>query len=109
MTLRLSLFAFVAISFASVAQPSFGQNASERLNPTVFAIRDAKVTSEPGKVLPKATVVIRDGLIETVGTDAKISPDALLIDGKGLTVYPGFIDATSNWGFDPGLRRSEAG
>ncbi len=31
------------------------------------------------------------------------------MDGTGLTVYPGFIDAMSNWGFDPGLRRSETG
>src|SRR5713101_7214656 len=79
------------------------------LRPTVFAIRDARVVAEPGKVLPKATVVIRDGLIEAVGPDVKAPADALAIDGKGLTVYPGFIDALSNWGFDPALRRSEIG
>jgi imidazolonepropionase-like amidohydrolase len=79
------------------------------LKPTVFAIRDARVIPEPGKVLLKATVVIRDGLIEAVGPEVKPPADALLIDGKALTVYPGFIDAMSNWGFDPALRRSETG
>jgi imidazolonepropionase-like amidohydrolase len=83
--------------------------AAEQLKPTVFAIRDARVVTEPGKVLPKATVVIRDGLIEGVGADVKVPADALVIEGKGLTVYPGFIDAMSTWGFDPALRRSEAG
>jgi imidazolonepropionase-like amidohydrolase len=79
------------------------------LRPRVFAIRDARVVIEPGKVLPKATVVVRDGLIEAVGPDVTAPADALVIDGKGLTVYPGFIDALSNWGFDPALRRSEIG
>jgi imidazolonepropionase-like amidohydrolase len=79
------------------------------LRPTVFAIRDARVVTEPGKVLPKATVVLRDGLIEAVGAEVKAPPDALVIEGKGLTVYPGFIDALSQWGFDPALRRSEIG
>lgn len=79
------------------------------LKPTVFAIRDARVVAEPGKVLPKATVVVRDGVIEAVGADVAVPADALPIEGKGLTVYPGFIDAMSNWGFDAALRRSESG
>jgi imidazolonepropionase-like amidohydrolase len=79
------------------------------IKPTVFAIRDARVIPEPGKVLPKATVVIRDGLIEAVGPDLKVPADALVTDGQKLTVYAGFIDGLSNWGFDPALRRSEMG
>src|SRR5262249_32014946 len=92
-----------------IIPPCHAQPAGEHLKPTVFAIRDARVVSEPGKVLPKATVVIRDGLIKEVGPDVKPPADALLIEGKGLTVYPGFVDAMSTWGFDPALRRSESG
>jgi imidazolonepropionase-like amidohydrolase len=94
----------VAVTPAGVrAQPS------GVLRPTVFAIRDARVVVEPGKVLAKASVVVRDGLIESVGENAALPADALVIDGKGMTVYPGFLDAVSNWGFDIALRRSEAG
>jgi imidazolonepropionase-like amidohydrolase len=81
----------------------------EHLKPTVFAIHDARVIVGPGKVLEKATVVIRDGLIKEVGPDVKPPADALLIEAKGLTLYPGFIDAMSTWGFDAALRRSESG
>jgi imidazolonepropionase-like amidohydrolase len=109
MSLRLFSWMLALVSAMPLTQQSFAQSPSEHLKPTVFAIRDAKVISEPGKVLPKATVVIRDGLIEAVGPDVKPPADALLMDGKGLTIYPGFIDALSNWGFEPGLRRSEAG
>src|SRR5947208_2519269 len=79
------------------------------LRPSVFAVVGARIVTEPGTVLPKATVVVRDGIIEAVGPDVAVPADALPIDGKGLTVYAGFIDALSNWGFDPALRRSESG
>jgi imidazolonepropionase-like amidohydrolase len=79
------------------------------LRPSVFAIRDARVVPEAGKILPKATVVVRDGLIEALGADVQVPADALAIDGSGLTVYPGFIDALNHWGYDSSLRRSEAG
>jgi imidazolonepropionase-like amidohydrolase len=108
--LRRCLLLGLPILFAVslVAAPASGQPAGT-LKPAVFAIRDARVVAGPGKVLPKATVVIRDGLIEAVGADVKPPADALVTDGTGLTVYPGFIDGLSNWGFDPALRRSETG
>ncbi len=79
------------------------------LRPTVFAIRDARVITEPGKVVAHATVVIRDGVIQDVGPDVPVPAGALVIEGQELRVYPGFVDALSNWGFDPALRRSETG
>jgi imidazolonepropionase-like amidohydrolase len=108
--LRRALLAGLPLTLAVflIALPSPAQR-SGTLKPAVFAVRDARVVVEPGKVLPKATVVIRDGIIEAVGADVKPPADALVTDGTGLTVYPGFIDALSNWGFDPALRRSETG
>jgi imidazolonepropionase-like amidohydrolase len=79
------------------------------LQPRAFVITDAKVVTEPGQVLAKGTIVIRDGLIEAVGADVKAPPDALKIKGEGLTVYPGFVDACGTWGYDAALRRSEIG
>jgi imidazolonepropionase-like amidohydrolase len=78
------------------------------LAPTVFAVRDARVYLPTG-MLARASVVVRDGFIEAAGADVKIPADATVLDGKGLTVYPGLIDAMSNWGFDTALRRSAVG
>lgn len=64
----------------------------------VLAIKDAHVVTVSGADMPKATVVMRDGLIEGVGPDLPVPADASVIDGKGLTVYPGFIDGLSTWG-----------
>ncbi len=89
--------------------PLFAAQKPTVLPPTVFAIRDARVVLEAGKVLPRATVVLRDGVIEAVGAEVKVPADALVIEGKNLVVYPGFVDTMSNWGFDNALRRSEGG
>lgn len=63
-----------------------------------IAIKDAHIVTVGGADLPKATVVLRNGLIEQVGPDVNVPPDAWVVDGAGLTVYPGFIDALSTWG-----------
>ena len=77
-------------------------------NPRTFAIRNAKVVTVSGPVLAKATVVVRDGLIEAVGEAAPIPAGAWIIDGEGMTVYPGLIDSLSTVGI-PSLAAPPAG
>jgi imidazolonepropionase-like amidohydrolase len=66
--------------------------------PSAIAIKDARVVTASGEDLPKATVLLRDGLIQDVGAGIAIPRDAWVIEGAGLTVYPGFIDGLSRWG-----------
>ncbi len=61
--------------------------------PSAHAIVNARVFVGDGRVLEKATILIRDGLIEQVGADVSVPPDAEVIKGDGLVVYPGFVDA----------------
>jgi imidazolonepropionase-like amidohydrolase len=63
-----------------------------------YAITNAKIVTVSGAVIEKGTVVIRDGLIESVGETAKVPTDAKVFDAAGLTVYPGFFDANTNLG-----------
>ena len=66
--------------------------------PPFFAIKDARVVVSPTKTLDRATVLVANGLIEDVGTDLDIPADAWVIDGTGLILYPGMINALSNLG-----------
>lgn len=66
--------------------------------PAVFAIRDARIVRVSGPAIERGTVLIRDGLIEQVGAQVNIPAEAWVIDGQGLTVYPGLIDALSTLG-----------
>ena len=67
-------------------------------DPGVFAIRNARVVPVKGPALEHATVVVRRGLIEAVGANVTPPADAWIIEGEGLTVYPGLIDALSTVG-----------
>ena len=42
--------------------------------------------------------MIRDGKIEAVGVEVSVPSGAQTIDGRGLSVYPGMIDAGTNMG-----------
>ena len=88
----------------SLTPPAFAQRPAG-----CHAVTGARVVVAPGEVLAKATVVVRDGVITAVGPDVAVPPDSLVIDGKGLTVYAGFVDAGSPRGYDAALRRSEGG
>ena len=66
--------------------------------PGTYALRDARIVRVSGPVIEHGTVVVRDGLIEAVGENITPPADAWVVDCKGLTVYPGLIDALSNWG-----------
>lgn len=64
----------------------------------VVAIRNAKIVTVSGPDIENGTVVIRDGKIEAVGTNVSVPAGAQTIDGRGLSVYPGMIDAGTNMG-----------
>ena len=67
--------------------------------PNVIALKNARVVVAPGKVLEKATVIIRDSYIAAVGLNVEIPADAVSRDLAGKTIYPGFIDLYTNYGF----------
>lgn len=88
MKLKLFLYAFAASGLLFVSSASAQS----------IAITNARIVTVSGATIEKGTVVIRDGLIESVRADARTPADAQVIDGNGLTVYPGFFDALTNAG-----------
>ncbi|MCA9242539.1 MAG: amidohydrolase family protein [Phycisphaerales bacterium] len=81
--------ACVALSVAAQAFPPLQ---------TPIAIQNVTVTTEPGKQIENATILIRDGAIVAVGQTLTLPPGTRLIDGKGEWAYPGFIDPYSRIG-----------
>jgi imidazolonepropionase-like amidohydrolase len=86
------LLAFVVC--VGIAPAVFAQGGE----PTIFAIRGAKVVPVSGPMVEGATVVIAHGVITGVGKDISIPEEALIIDGKGLTIYPGLFDSFTDVG-----------
>ena len=76
--------------------------AAQGGEPQYFAIRGARVVPVSGPAMEDATVVVARGVILAVGgKDVPIPADALVIEGKGLTVYPGLFDAFTDVGIAP--------
>ena len=75
--------------------------------PSAVAIRNAKIVTVSGPVIAKGTVVVRKGLIEAVGENVAVPADAMVVEGEGLTVYPGLIDSLSTVG-QPGAAAAPA-
>ncbi|MBK8976172.1 MAG: amidohydrolase family protein [Planctomycetes bacterium] len=70
-------------------------------------VRGATIwTSAAAGILPRATLIVRDGRIDWVGPDRDapaLPADALVIDGRGLHVTPGLIDCHSHTGIERGV------
>jgi imidazolonepropionase-like amidohydrolase len=66
--------------------------------PSVHAFTNVTVVVSPGNTLQDATLVIRDGIIESVGEGNAVPSDARVWDMTGKTIYAGFIDPHSDVG-----------
>jgi imidazolonepropionase-like amidohydrolase len=101
--------ALALIAVASTAATAAAQiGVVDRSVPSTYAITNARIVPVSGPTLERGTIVIRNGLIVAVGASTAAPADARVIDGAGLTVYPGLIDAFTTVGI-PTPRRGEGG
>lgn len=75
-----------------------GPLAAQKNAPATYAITNARIVPMSGPVIDKGTIVIRGGVIAAVGATVAAPADARLVDGAGLTIYPGLIDAYGTLG-----------
>lgn len=86
-SLALCVFALAQLPLATAQSPG-----------SPVLIKDARIVTAAGPVIEKGSVLIRNGLIAEVGPTVQAPAGAWVIEGNGLTVYPGLIDALSAWG-----------
>lgn len=109
----LLLFALVALClqslpFANAQRQQQQQTQSSSGISGTFAITNARIVPASGNTIEKGTIVIRNGLIAQVGANVSAPADARVIDGNGLSVYPGLIDANTNLGI-PQRQQTQGG
>lgn len=90
--LAMSLVLLPALSLSPA------QIHAQRGSLDTYAITNARIVTVSGTPIERGTVVIRDGLIAAVGVGVAAPADARVIDGSGLTVYPGLIDSSTSLG-----------
>ena len=88
-------FFFLALALVAALTLAAGAKA-----PDILVIAGAKVVPVSGSAIENATIILRGGVIDAVGAGLTIPAGAQVIDGKGLTVYPGLIDLGNGGGLD---------
>jgi imidazolonepropionase-like amidohydrolase len=96
----VSLLVIVLLAGAAFAQQIGNPTTQLGVMPPrgTYAIRNARIVTLAGPDIENGTVVIRDGKIDAVGTNVGIPAGAQTIEGRGLTVYPGMMDAGTSLG-----------
>lgn len=78
------------------------QNGGTQQNLTgragTFAITNARIVTVSGETINNGTLIIRNGKIEAFGANIRAGGGAEVIDAKGLSIYPGMIDASTYMG-----------
>ena len=97
-----------AITLAIGAALLWPAPSAEAARTPSYAITRARVVTVSGAVMENATVILRDGVVVDVGPSVTIPKDARVIDGAGLTLTPGLIDAYSGAGM-PAARPAGGG
>ena len=90
---RGRLVAFIVLATVCLAALITPIEAEPPTPPPYYAITNVKVVTGAGTTLEGATVLLANGLIEAVGKKVNVPGDARVIDGNGLTLFPGMIDA----------------
>jgi imidazolonepropionase-like amidohydrolase len=91
---------FVALLLSMTSASAFAQSTIPN-NPGVkaaIAIRNATIHPVTSAPIANGTIVFANGVITAIGTNVPVPANATVIDGTGLSVYPGMIDSGSNVG-----------
>ena len=94
----LCLFVFICGQFSSGFAQNDGSQQNNNGRAGTFAITNARIVTVSGAVIESGTLLIQNGKIAAVGTNVSIPSGAERIDGKGLSIFPGMIDAGTNMG-----------
>lgn len=81
-----------------LAQATFPRNGVADQREGLYAITNATIYKSWNEKLENATLVIRKGRVEAIGSGIPVPKDAVVVDASGKSVYPGFIDLYSDYG-----------
>ena len=97
---RIGIISLVLALISSVIAAGGARDVSAQTGNETYAIRNAKIVTVTGPVIERGTVVISNGKIAAVGANVSVPSNAKVIDGTGLSVYPGMIDAGTTLGLE---------
>lgn len=99
-TLRWLAFSLLCASSPLIAQQTYPANDIANPRSGYYAFTNATIVKDAKTTLTNATLLVKQGKIEAVGANLPIPKEAVIINCQGKFLYPSFIDAYSDYGFD---------
>lgn len=91
--------ALLTMPSVALSPPELAAQHDPRLQPArSYAVTGATIHTLAGEPIEGGSIVIRDGVIVSVGSNVSVPSGATVIDGSGMHVYPGMVDAFSRLG-----------
>lgn len=98
----------MALASGAIAQTTFPQNGVHDERPGLYAFTNATIVVDPKTTLQNATLLIRDGRVEAVGTNVKLPAGVVATNLNGRRIYPALVELDSDYGM-PEVRREPGG
>ncbi|MDG1110730.1 MAG: amidohydrolase family protein [Polaribacter sp.] len=96
---KLLLLCSILMVMSANAQDYFPTNTGVKtIKNTVVALQNATIYETPQKIIKKGTLLIKDGKVIAIGKKVQIPTGTKIIDLKGKTIYPSFIDMYADFG-----------
>jgi len=102
------IFIFLLCGWTSHAQETFPRNDVKDARSGQYAFTNATIVVDHQTTLQNATLLIRNGRIEQVGTNLSIPKGYTTVDLKGKYMYPSLIDLYTSYGL-PEVERTRGG
>jgi imidazolonepropionase-like amidohydrolase len=87
---------------AGVAAAAAGVSAQNQAAQDV-AITNVRIVVGSGQVIPSGTIVVRGGRIASAGAGSANTQGLRVIDAKGMTAMPGYIDGHKHLNMNPNI------
>lgn len=96
---KLLLFCFTVLIYQySKAQETYPVNGTLDVRPGQYAFTNATIVVSADQTVPNGTLLVKDRIIEAVGTKLAVPKGYVTVDLKGKFIYPGLIDAFTTYG-----------
>lgn len=110
MRIKLLALAFLWCGVTLFAQDYFPENNGVKSkNNNYTAFKNAKIYVTPTQIIDNGTLLIQNGKVKQVGKSISIPKNTVVIDLKGHSIYPSFIDAYSKFGVEQAKKVPSAG
>ncbi len=107
----LLALALVFSTVFAIAQQTYPVNGSYDVRSGQYAFTNANIVVNANQTISNGVLLIKNQIIQSVGTGTAIPKGYVVIDLKGKYIYPSLVDAFTSYGItvDPAAQRSFGG